>query len=292
MILSYHPCYTGDTNRLLAGRPPDGEDLEAIRRADAVILPQGVGRSLYEMAAANCGHVFPDYTARFAYPGKIGEIRLFRDISAPHPCTWIFETLSDYRQIVQAGLPEGLRLPFAFKFAWGGEGENVKRIQTTKELDEALLLAETFEQTGQSGFLLQQWIDCGNRSLRVVVIDRKLISYWRIQPDASAWSTSLSRGARIDKNTATDLQASGRKMAEKVSCRTGINLAGFDLLFPKGWNEPLLLETNYFFGRRGLGGSLSYYRILVCEIDNWLSRKGLSRAGRSRKQRGGLHGRI
>jgi ribosomal protein S6--L-glutamate ligase len=32
-----------------------------------------------------------------------------------------------------------------------------------------------------------------------------------------------------------------------------------------------MLEINYFFGRRGLGGSDAFYEILKSEIDNWLS---------------------
>jgi ribosomal protein S6--L-glutamate ligase len=34
---------------------------------------------------------------------------------------------------------------------------------------------------------------------------------------------------------------------------------------------PLLLEINYFFGRKGLGGSEAYYKILQEEIQAWLA---------------------
>ena len=54
MILSFHPCYVADTNRLCAGRDPDEEDLSAIRAADAVVLPQGCRGPLYQMARKNC----------------------------------------------------------------------------------------------------------------------------------------------------------------------------------------------------------------------------------------------
>jgi ribosomal protein S6--L-glutamate ligase len=37
----------------------------------------------------------------------------------------------------------------------------------------------------------------------------------------------------------------------------------------------MLLEINYFFGRKGLGGSENYYRILLAEIRNWLARRNL-----------------
>jgi ribosomal protein S6--L-glutamate ligase len=33
----------------------------------------------------------------------------------------------------------------------------------------------------------------------------------------------------------------------------------------------MLLEINYYFGRKGLGGSEAYYKILRKEIQAWLS---------------------
>jgi ribosomal protein S6--L-glutamate ligase len=38
--------------------------------------------------------------------------------------------------------------------------------------------------------------------------------------------------------------------------------------------EPMILEINYYFGRRGLGGSLKYYRLLFKTIQTWLKQKG------------------
>jgi ribosomal protein S6--L-glutamate ligase len=66
----------------------------------------------------------------------------------------------------------------------------------------------------------------------------------------------------------------------RICHQTGIQLAGFDLLFDendlaRGLVRPLVLEINHFFGRRGLGGSDAYYRILEEEVDHWLSRLGL-----------------
>jgi ribosomal protein S6--L-glutamate ligase len=39
--------------------------------------------------------------------------------------------------------------------------------------------------------------------------------------------------------------------------------------------EPLFLEINYYFGRRGLGGSERYYSMVHQAIREWLSRAGL-----------------
>ena len=85
MLLSYHPCYVGDENRLCAGRDLDESDRKAINAADGVVLPQGCRKALFEMAAAHCANVFPDYHARFTYPGKTGQSRLFKKIGVNPP---------------------------------------------------------------------------------------------------------------------------------------------------------------------------------------------------------------
>jgi ribosomal protein S6--L-glutamate ligase len=279
MILSYHPCFTGDENRLCAGRRPDASDLARIRCADAVILPQGVQRPLYDMAVRNCRHVFPDYTARFAYPGKSGQIRLFREICAPHPETRVFAHLQQYgRQFPGGRLPDGLSFPCIFKFDWGGEGENVMLLRNPDDLKAALSRAQAFEETGQCGFLIQRFIPCRSRSLRVVVMDQKLLSYWRIQSNPQEPLAGLAAGAAIDRTADAGRQAAGRAQVREFCTRAGINLAGFDLLAPETDGEMRFLEINYFFGRRGLGGSAAFYQMLGREIGRWLHRRGLSRS--------------
>ena len=67
MILSYHPCFEADRNRLCAGRKPGTDDLAAMQEADAVILPQGCYESLYTMARSNCKHVFPNFDTKRAF---------------------------------------------------------------------------------------------------------------------------------------------------------------------------------------------------------------------------------
>ena len=76
---------------------------------------------------------------------------------------------------------------------------------------------------------------------------------------------------------APELRASAVSAVRNFCRFTLIDLAGFDLLFPEGAASatPFFLEINYFFGRRGFGGSEAYYRILVQEIDNWIRQNGL-----------------
>ena len=78
MILSFHPIIEADENVICAGRLPDKSDLERIRRAEAVIVPQGCSEALYRMATTNCAHVFPNMDIRFDYPGKLEQISLFQ----------------------------------------------------------------------------------------------------------------------------------------------------------------------------------------------------------------------
>ena len=277
MILSFHPLYTADRNLLCAGRDPGAEELRAIQAADAVILPQGCRESLYVMASKICPYVFPNYDARFQYSDKLGQIRMFREMNTPHPRTKIF-TREDLDGHVYEGLLKNppFNFPFVFKFDWGGEGETVFLIDSAPAFERILDRAISYEKTGQYGFLLQEFIPTQTRSLRVVVIHRCFISYWRVQEGEDDFYTNLKKGAKIDKQADPKLQKAGISAAKHFCRKTKINLAGFDFLFSEtalqqGVAEPLFLEINYFFGRRGLGGSEAYYQILHEEIDNWVN---------------------
>jgi ribosomal protein S6--L-glutamate ligase len=274
MIVSFHPTFEADKNIICAGRKPNAEDLEAIRAARAVILGQGCYRSLYEMARANCPNVFPNYDAKFKYPGKIGQIKLFRKIKAPHPSTAIYSDLAAFQKKYRhkpGNLPT--RYPLVFKYDWGGEGETVYRIDSPVDLQKVLTQTAEFERSGQRGFLLQEFVPCDDRTLRVVVIGQQFFSYWRIQQNSGAFHTSLSKGAVIDSDAAPGLQQKAVAVVKDMCQKTGINLAGFDIISSSKLDDPatMLLEINYFFGRKGLGGSEAYYKILQEEIQAWLA---------------------
>lgn len=282
MILSYHPCYAGDENRLCAGRDPDDRDAARMKQADAVILPQGCYPALFEMAVRNCRHVFPDYTCRFRHPGKIGQAKLFRKSGVLHPATLYFESVEEYadeyaayRSRKAAFPPFGY--PFVFKFPFSGEGDQVWRIDDPETLESLLQAAGRFERTGQKGFLLQQYIETGGRSLRVVVMNTTCISYWRKHPDPARFCAQAAQGAAIDYDSDPALQVTARNAVMEFCKKTGINLAAFDMLFSVGdpCRKPYFLEINYYFGRRGMGGSAAFYEMLNREIVNWLSQRGL-----------------
>jgi ribosomal protein S6--L-glutamate ligase len=275
MILSFHPLYAADQNITCAGRDPGAAEMQAIQAADAVILPQGCRESLYGMARDMCPHVFPNYDVRFQYSGKCGQAQLFQESGVPHPATRIYRR-GDLHGTGYGDLVKNppFYFPFVFKFDWGGDGETVFLIDSVLAFEKILDRAVSYEKTGQYGFLLQELIPSQARSLRVVVVHQRFIAYWRIQESKNGFYTNLKKGAKIVTRVNPELQKAGIAAAKQFCKKTKINLAGFDFLFSQttlqqGKIEPLFLEINYFFGRRGLGGSEAYYRILHAEINNW-----------------------
>lgn len=273
MILSFHPLFEADKNIICAGRETDKSDLAAIKTAEAVILPQGCRHALYEMARHHCKHVFPNYDARFRYPGKTGQIQLFRDTKTPHPDTRVFDDMASFHREYGGSLEgQPFALPFVFKLDWGGEGDTVYLIRSHDALHHVLQQTDIYEKSGQKGFLIQEYVPNANKTLRVVKIGQRLFSYWRILNSPKGFLANLSKGAAIDFDSEPDLQNKAGVTINRLCKKSGINLAGFDVIFSneKKDRPPMLLEINYFFGRKGLGGSEAYYKILQDEIRIWL----------------------
>ena len=279
MIVSFHPLFEADKNIICAGREPNGEDLAAICAADAVILSQGCYRALYEMARENCPHVFPNYDAKFKYPGKINQIKLFRKVKVAHPTSETFSHLASFQHRYHERLSKpAFKFPVVFKLDWGDEGETVYLINSADHLQKILKKTAEYEKSGQAGFILQEYISSNRRTLRVVIIGQRVISYWRIQENKDGFYSNLNKGAVIDSEAEPGLQHKAVALTRYLCQKTGINLAGFDVIFSSENSDPdpMLLEINYFFGRKGLGGSENYYRILLAEIRNWLARRNLN----------------
>ncbi len=269
-IVSFHPLIRGD--RFFWERAALGpEVICAIRKAKAVILPQTVSRELYFLCRSLCPRVFPNYDIRFKWEGKLGDTMLFWTFGVPHPRTIIFprvETLvGNHPQM--GSRPKLPDFPFVIKGAHGGEGQQTWLIEDKDDLSQALQLLERLEWQGIFGFVIQKFIPGLERDLRVTVIGNQIHSYWRINP--SGFHKNIAQGGEIDHDSDPWLQKLGRQMVRQLCQQTGINLAGFDLVFPDA-NEPMFLEVNYTFGRSGLGGSDGFYRILQKEVDAWLKR--------------------
>ena len=277
MLLSFHPILEGDVNRLCAGRDPGPEDFAAMDKATAILLPQGCRESLYRAARRACARVFPNYDARFAYPGKTGQVKLFRDLGLPHPESLIFANSKD----LNARYPEletmPLVPPLMVKRDWGGEGQGVYPAPDMTALKHILQELERTESALQSGFVIQRFIPTAPRALRVVVIGAVRRTYWRVMaPSTDPYvRIGLSQGGRIDDQADPELMRVAETAVAGACRETGIDLAAFDLIFScdpaiAAPDTPIFLEINYFFGRRGLGGSEGLYNLLAEGLRNWL----------------------
>jgi ribosomal protein S6--L-glutamate ligase len=137
-----------------------------------------------------------------------------------------------------------------------------------------LKVLREWEKTGQSGFVSQALIASGGNVLRAVLLEDRIITYWKRHVLQGSLITTISRNAFVDKDWRKDLQEKGRVQTKIFSQRTGINVAAIDYVFHMKDPEPqpLILEVNYYFGRRGLGGSLNYY-VSYSKPSEWLRRK-------------------
>ena len=266
-VLSYHLCIETDHNRVFSGDSPAAADIEAIKKADAVILPQGCKEILYRTACRHCAHVFPDYSVCYAYPVKTGQHALFKEMGVPHPLTISYQDISQFTDF-----PDSFLFPFVFKFSWGGEGTNVFLVRSEEDLRQCLARARKWEKQNKKGFILQEYVPTNGRSLRVVVIGNTFYSYWRQSTDAGFY-TNLAKGAVVDRHSCPELQEKAVVMLKDFCPKTGINLAGFDFLFPATQKnpDPLFLEINFCFRCKGLGGVDRYHQLLEEGIRQWLS---------------------
>jgi len=277
MILSFHPCIDADKQIIMGERSPDNEIQQIIQKSSAVILPQGCSAELYALCRAHCANVFPNYDIRFKFTGKTGQARLFGHYGVPFPRTIVWQDVGSFEEHKKIKKNPPHSFPFIIKTDQGHEGDGVFLVRDEDTLASVLLALSSLERSGNCGFVSQDFVPCGARALRVVIIGKRVFSYWKISPDPKQAIATISHGARIDHNLFVPLQEKGKREAKDFCEKAQIDLAAVDLIFPEKGDEPrpLFLEINYYFGRRGLGGSERYYEILFGEVGKWLEERGL-----------------
>ena len=267
-VISFNPAVPGDLFIWDRGAI-DKALCKILKTAKAVIFHQTVYPELYHLARSLCPKVFPNYDCRFKWQGKIGDTMLFWNFGVPHPQTWIFPKveafIGDHPEMGYKS--PRFQFPYVIKANIGGEGSSIYLIETRAQLDEVLKILRHMEWEGRSGFVVQEYIQGIEKDLRVVVIGEYIASYWRM---GEGFHKNVARGGEIDSHAEPELQHIGRSAVRDLCRKTGINLAGFDLIFPKGKNKPLFIEINYTFGRTGLGGSERFYEILNEQMRNFL----------------------
>jgi ribosomal protein S6--L-glutamate ligase len=165
-------------------------------------------------------------------------------------------------------------MPFFLKTDKGHEGEGVFVVTNRKNLETALA---RLEKAGSDAFISQKMIPCEGTAVRAVVLHKQIMAYWKRPGRDDEAIASISRGSRVDKKWKPKLLAQARSRARCICEVTRINLAAFDFVFNLSHPDPqpFILEINYYFGRKVLGGSLRYYRLLLKAVQEWLNEKGL-----------------
>jgi len=277
MILSFHPCFDTEIQIILGDRRLDSTIRKSIQKATAIILPQACTQDLYQLCATSDALLFPNYEARIKYPGKIGQSLLFGDFGLPHPETFSWATVGEFKETHYKSETLPHDLPFLIKENMTHEAAGVFLIENRIALKEALDNLVLRERSDLKGFVTQEYVSCDGNVLRAVVIGKRVITYWKRPSKPGQEITTISRGAIIDHDWQPDLQEKGKVQALLLSDKTGINLAAIDFVLPLAEKDPdpLILEINYYFGRRGLGGSEHYYSLLYEAIQDWLEEVGL-----------------
>lgn len=263
MVISFLPTFKGDLN-YFQYEPLDRDFFKNLGRTKAVIFPPTVPKELYFFVKHEGVAVFPEYTLRFLYPGKIGQILLIKSLRLPHPETVILPRI--------CGLEENpykrklnLKFPVVLKGNLGDEGTEVFLIENEQEFREKLKILKKWELAGRFGFILQEYLPEAYDA-RSIVIGKKIFIFFR----EGGFKKNLVQEGKIIPPPKKGLKGKVYKLTKEIVKKTGFNLVAIDFLFKE--DKPLVNEFNFTFGRRAIGEK-TYERYLKKAIKNFL--KGL-----------------
>lgn len=242
----------------------DPEVARMISSARGVVMPRGATEKRYRKIAALAPNRFPNFDARYRYRGKTRQTILFRCLDVRHPKTIVYQSPQCAADAEVTALP--LDYPFVLKGDMGGGGSAVFPITSRNDLLNGLARLPP-----EAPLLLQQWVEHGGMDLRVVVIGAKMVSYFRV--GGGNFYNNSCRGGCIRPEILPELQYSGQAAVARFCHLTGINLAGFDLMFPDE-GLPMFIEINFNFGRKGLGGTTGFRRLFQEAVGLW--QKGMA----------------
>jgi len=265
--VSFNPWIEGEVNffQFTALTP---EVLSALEEAEAVIFPQTISPELYFLVRRLGKRVFPNYDLRFAFPGKIGQILLFRALGLPHPrtiCVPRICAFGPHPGTAEISLPP---YPFVVKGNYGHEGREIFLVCSAEEWEETLKTIRSFETSGRYGFLIQEYLPW-DYDLRVVVIGERQIPFWR----KGGFLKNLVQEGEVTACPSRELEEQALEITRKLVQRTRLNLMAVDFLFRPERGEALLNEINFVFGLRLLGGEGQFRLYLQEAVENFLSTK-------------------
>ncbi len=262
-FVSLHPGIALEENLSLFADLSDDRVCERLASAAGVLLPTYITPTRYNQVTRLARAWFPRLEIRFHYLGKTRQLELFRKMGVRCPESITFRNPEHLVQhFTTGGSPWGY--PLVMKGDLGGGGVNVYPVY---EAADVTRLASRLPADQPA--LLQRWVDHGGKDLRVVVYGDQAVSYFRVGD--GRFYNNVCRGGYIDYALWPERQEQGIA-AVKAMCRgTGLDVAGFDLMFPDQ-GEPLFIEINHHFGRKGLGGTAGHQRFFLQAVQQWRSR--------------------
>lgn len=258
-FLSMNPLVQLENNLPNLAAVEDPAVIRAIRYARGVVMPRGISEKRYRKICAIAKNWFPDLDARFRYRGKTKQTLLFHCMKVRYPRTILYSKPHTLLDSERKTLP--LDYPFVLKGDMGGGGSRVFPVTCRGELIRGLDRLPEEEPV-----LIQEWIEHGGMDLRIVVLGAKMVSYFRV--GGGNFYNNACRGGRIQAQTFPELQRKGMIAAASFCRRSGINYAGFDLMFPDN-GPPVFVEINFNFGRKGLGGTPGFRQLFQEAVHMW-----------------------
>lgn len=259
-FVSFHPQIPMEKNLPLF-QPLETPELQRlVGEAAGVVVPTYITPSRYASIVRCARNCFPRLEARFDYCGKTRQIHLFRRLGVRHPESVTFENPSRLREtFLRSGT--SLEYPMVLKGDTGGGGSRVFPVHSRSDL-----LCRLGSLPGDEPVLVQEWVHHGGRDLRVVVYGDRAVSYFRVGD--GQFYNNVCRGGYIDRDGSPREQEKGVRAVRDFCRRTGIDIAGFDLMFPDD-GEPVFIEINFHFGRKGLGGTRGHREYFRQAVEAW-----------------------
>jgi len=261
MIVSFFPGYSGDKD-FFQFEPITSEILEAMINSKGVVFPPTVSPEIYFFAKSLNVKVFPEYTLRFKFPGKIGQILLLKSFNLPHPETVLIPRLCGIEENPYSRTLK-FYYPFVLKGNWGNEGSEVFLVRNEEDLKQALKCVKAWERNGRFGFLVQEYID-SPFDARAIIIGKEVFVFFR----KGGFKKNLVQEGEVIPCPKPGLKKRVKELAEKFASLTGFNLVAVDFLFKN--SRPLISEFNFVFGRR-LIGEKKYKRALTRAIKDFFN---------------------
>jgi ribosomal protein S6--L-glutamate ligase len=263
-FVSFYPQVPMEEN-LPVFQPLDAPEVrELLSKAAGVVVPRYILPPRYEAIARLAGRCFPSLRPKHVYGGKSRQIELFRKLGIRHPESLLFGNSSELlSHFTLHGVP--WEYPVVLKGDLGGGGSGVFPIYEPDDLSRQIRKIPP-----QQRVLLQRWVEHGGRDLRVVTYGPDIaVSYFRVGD--GQFYNNVCRGGRMDHNGWPEQQAKGIEASRALCRRAKIDIAGFDLMFPDE-GEPVFVEINFNFGRKGLGGVAGHRKYELEAIMKWRER--------------------